>query len=72
MLNMADANHQCQQNSLPADILPSVPNSVMAKIKDGKFINFDDLLPSFIAPSSNDDYSIQINELGRGTSLSSM
>ena len=42
----------------------------MAKIKYGKFVNFDDLLPSFIAPSSNDDYSIQISELGRGTSLS--
>ena len=51
-----------------ADMLPPLLESVLLKIKQGKFINFDLLLPQSYCPSSNDDCVVQV---GGGENASS-
>ena len=43
-----------------ADMLPPLPESMLLKIKQGKFVNFDLLLPQSYCPSTNDDYVVQV------------
>ena len=41
--------------------LPPLPESTLPKIKQGKFINFDLLLPQAFTPSASDDYVVQLS-----------
>ena len=43
-----------------ADMLPPLPESLLLKIKQKKFVNFDLLLPQSLCPSSSDDYVVQV------------
>ena len=43
-----------------ADMLPPLPKAVLLKIKQGKFVNFNLLLPQSYCPSTNDDYVVQV------------
>ena len=50
-----------RQSTSAADILPAVPQKIQQQIKNGEFINFNQLLPS-ASPISTDDYAIKINQ----------
>ena len=56
---MPSINHfaPCQEN---ADSFPPLPEKVLAKIQQGKFIDFDMLLPQAFPPSTTDDYVMQV------------
>ena len=41
--------------------LPPLPESTLQKIQQGKFINFDLLLPQAFTPSASDDYVVQLS-----------
>ena len=57
---MPSINHfvPCQENS---DSLPPLPKKVLAKIRQGKFIDFDMLLTQAFPPSTTDISDVSIN-----------
>ena len=60
-----------QRTALPSfernsDVLPPLPENMLLKIQQGKFVNFDLLLPQAFAPSTTDDYVLQVSNEGEG------
>ena len=53
-----------------ADMLPPLPEVVLLKIKQGKFVNFDLLLPLLYCPSTSDDYVVQVGSGDNGSASS--
>ena len=42
--------------------LPALPSTVLKKIQAGEFVNFNDLLPHYMSPSTSDDFTIQLSQ----------
>ena len=42
--------------------LPALPSTVLKKIQAGQFVNFNDLLPHSMSPSTSDDFTIQLSQ----------
>ena len=42
--------------------LPALPSTVLRKIQAGEFVNFNDLLPHSMSPSTSDDFTIQLSQ----------
>ena len=58
-----------QRTALPSfernsDVLPPLPENMLLKIQQGKFVNFDLLLPQAFAPSTTDNYVLKVSNEG--------